>query len=113
MPFNKEVEVMLLKKIPSIFIILSSLSVFACAQGPNSPMGYGGHMMGYGFGGGFMWIIFLVLAGFAVYFLLQYKKTNGSDSSTIETPLDILKKRYANGEIDKEEFDRRKSDLEP
>jgi putative membrane protein len=113
MPFIKEVEVMLLKKTSSIFIILSSLSVFACAQGPNSRMGYGGHMMGFGYGGGFMWIIFLVLAGFAVYFLLQYKKSQDSDSSTVETPLDILKKRYANGEIDKEEFDRRKSDLEP
>ncbi len=40
-----------------------------------------------------MWIIFLVLAGFAVYFLLQFKKSKGSDSSTMETPLDILKKR--------------------
>ena len=104
---------MLLKKISSIFVILSTLSVFACTQGRNSPMGYGGHMMGYGFGGGFMWIIFLVLAGFAVYFLLQFKKSKGSDSSTIETPLDMLKKRYASGAIDKEEFDRRKSDLEP
>ena len=103
---------MLLKKISSIFIILSTLSAFACAQGPNSPMGYGGHMMGYGFGGGIMWIIFLVLAGVAVYFLLQFKKSKGSDISTIETPLDILKKCYAKGEIDKEEFDRKKKDLE-
>ena len=29
-----------------------------------------------------------------------------------ETPLQILKKRYARGEIDKEEFERRKRDLE-
>ena len=32
--------------------------------------------------------------------------------SNFETPLDILKKRYANGEIDTEEFDRKKKDLE-
>jgi putative membrane protein len=108
----REVEVMPLKKISSIFIILSSLSVFACAQGPNSPMGYGGHMMGYGYGGGLMWLVILVLVGVAVYFLLQFKKSKGSDSATIETSLDMLKKRYASGEIDKEEFDQKKKDLE-
>ena len=103
---------MLLKKISSIFIILSSLSVFACAQGPNSPMGNGGHMMGYGYGGGLMWLIILVLVGVGVYFLLQASKSKGSDVSNIETPLDMLKKRYASGEIDTEEFDRNKKDLE-
>jgi len=75
-------------------------------------MGYGGHMMGYGYGGGFMWLIIVVLVGVAIYFLLQIKKSKDSDISTIETPLDILKKRYARDEIDKEEFDRKKKDLE-
>lgn len=69
-------------------------------------------MMGYGYGGGFMWLIVLVLIGVVIYFLLQVSKSKGSDGSIIETPLDILKKRYAKGEIDKEEFDRRNKDLE-
>ena len=60
-----------------------------------------------------MWLIIVVLVGVAIYFLLQFKKSKGSDIPTVETPIDILKKRYANGEIDKEEFDRRKNDLEP
>ena len=59
-----------------------------------------------------MWLIILVLVGIGVYFLLQVSKSKGSDVSNIETPLDILKKRYAKGEIDKEEFNRKKKDLE-
>jgi putative membrane protein len=73
---------------------------------------WGGHMMGYGYGGGFMWIIVLVLVGGVVYFLLRASKSKGSAGSSTQTPSDILRKRYANGEITKEEFDRTKADLE-
>jgi putative membrane protein len=104
---------MALKRIFSLLIIFSLLTFFACAQGPyNRPMGNWGHMMGYGYGGGFMWLIVLVLVGVVIYFWFQVSKSKGSDSSIIETPLDILKKRYARGEIDKEEFDRKKNNLE-
>jgi putative membrane protein len=67
-------------------------------------------MMGYGYGGGFMWLIVLVLVGVVIYFMLQKSKV--SDSLLIETPSDTLKKRYAKGEITKEDFDRMKKDLE-
>jgi putative membrane protein len=103
---------MVLKRIFSNLAILSPLTIIACAQGPNSPMGSWGHMMGYGYGGGLMWLIVLVLLGVVIYFLLKASKSKGSDGSIIETPLDILKKRYAKGEIDKEEFDLKKKDLE-
>jgi len=103
---------MVLRRIFSILVIISTLPFFACAQGPNSPMGNWGHMMGYGYGGGFMWLIVLLLVGVVIYFLLQTSKSKSSDVSTTETPLDILKKRYAKGEIEKEEFDRKKKDLE-
>ena len=101
---------MVIKRIFSILTILSPLTFFACAQGPNRPMGDWGHMMGYDCGGGFMWLIFLVLVGIVIYFLFQSSK--GSNGSIIETPLDILKKRYAKGEIEKEEFEQKKKDLE-
>jgi putative membrane protein len=103
---------MVLKRIFSKLIILPPLTFFACEQGPNSPMGNWGHMMTYGYGGGFMWLIVLVLVGVVIYFLFQVSKSKGSDGSIIEIPLDILKKRYAKGEIDKEEFDRKKKNLE-
>ena len=102
---------MMLKRIFSILIILSTLTFFACAQGPNSPMGNWGHMMGYGYGGGFIWLIVLILVGVSIYFLLKVYKSKGSEGSIIETPSDILKKRYAKGEIDKEEFECKKKDL--
>ena len=101
-----------LKRIFSILIILPELTFPAWAQGPNSHMGNWGHMMGYGCDGGFMWLIVLLLVGVVIYFLLQASKSKGSADSTTETHLDILKKRYAKGEIDKEEFDRKKKDLE-
>jgi putative membrane protein len=75
-------------------------------------MGNWGHMMGYGYGGGFMWLIILALVGVAVYFLLQVSKSKGSNRQIIEKPLDILKMRYAKGEIDKEEFDRKKKNMQ-
>jgi putative membrane protein len=100
------------KRIQILLIILSALTLFACTHGPNRPMGNWNHMVGYGFGGGFMWLFFLALVGIVIYFLIQSSKSKDSNDLLIETPLDILKKRYARGEIDKEEYDRMKNDLE-
>ncbi|MCB2147329.1 MAG: SHOCT domain-containing protein [Deltaproteobacteria bacterium] len=103
---------MRLKRIFFLLMMLASFTLIACAQGPyGSQMGNWGHMMGYGYGGGFMWIIVLALVGVIIYFLLQASKSKSPDGSVMETPLEILKKRYAKGEIDKEEFDRKKEDL--
>jgi putative membrane protein len=73
-------------------------------------------MMSDGFmtwGGGFMWLFWIVLI---VVFVMLIKSITGGSSSTDashhETPLDILKKRYAKGEIDEEEFERRRKELE-
>ena len=64
----------------------------------------------HSFGGGFMWI-FWILIIFAIAMLF---KAGGSDSNSgqpRETALEILEKRYARGEIDEEEFQRRKKEL--
>jgi len=79
--------------------------------GPEGPRGVG-LMMHYGFGGMFMGIIFLIVIGLLVYFIVQAHKTKSQIPTQHESPLDILKRRYAKGEITKEEFERMKKDLE-
>ena len=73
-------------------------------------------MMNGIFGGmWFGWIFWIVLLGLIVWFVIQFSNRNRFNQSTNivekETPLDILKKRYAKGEITKEEFERMKNDL--
>ena len=69
--------------------------------------------MGYGFFGWLMmflfWILIIAAVVLGVRWFIDQGKLKGS--SVEETPLDILKKRYASGEIDKEEFDAMKRDL--
>ncbi len=70
--------------------------------------------MGYGFFGGLMMLLFLILLIGAVVLGVRWFMNGGKQevSRKEETPLDILKKRYASGEIDKEEFETMKRDLE-
>ncbi len=75
----------------------------------------GRHMMDWdhmydGYGGVIMWIILLVLLGFVVYFLMSGKKFVKRDEE--DTPLEILKKRYAKGDISKQEYEKMRKDLE-
>lgn len=83
-------------------------------------MGYYGNygpMMGYGYGDPFG-LIFTVLIGlftaFAVIMLIKWL-VHGSKHAWREheqSALDILKERYAKGEIDRKEFEEKKKDLE-
>jgi putative membrane protein len=73
-------------------------------------MGPGMRWGGWGLGWIFM-IIFWGLVIVGVIFIVRYligatKGANGKESA-----LDILKKRYARGEIDKEEFEQKKKDI--
>ncbi len=62
------------------------------------------------FGGGVMsilWIALIAIAGVLIFNLLR--RPGGTLDS--KTALDILKERYARGEIEKDEFDRKKREL--
>ncbi|MGM0462793.1 MAG: SHOCT domain-containing protein [Fibrobacterota bacterium] len=68
-------------------------------------MNASGCAMGWG------WIIIPIFIIAAVFFVLQMGWMHNRFSGHSKRPLDILKERYAKGEIDKEEFDKRKKDL--
>ncbi len=72
------------------------------------------HMMDYGgYGMMLVWIVLLVAVGAIVYALISRRGDETTASRyERETPLEILKNRYARGEITKEEFDRMKDDIE-
>ncbi len=79
----------------------------------------GGGMMGWGwYGMGFLgWLFMLVFWGLIITVLvlvvqrLWDRRRPGSGEGSGEAPLDILKRRYARGEIGKEEYDQMKRDL--
>ncbi len=73
-----------------------------------------GNWTGYGWGMGFGWIfmiLFWALVILGVVYIVRALSRKAGRSGPEETPLDILKKRYAKGEITKEEFERMKDDL--
>ncbi len=73
-------------------------------------MGGYGMTGGYGFGGFFMvvwWVLIIVGIVMLVKWLSQPSHLHGGGSKA----LDILKERYARGEIDEQEFQKRKNEL--
>jgi len=73
-------------------------------------MNDGGSMF---FGGGYMWIIWSLLIA-VVIVAIKTSMSNGpaNNINIEESPLEILKKRYARGEIDEQEYERRRNELE-
>jgi putative membrane protein len=68
----------------------------------------------YGWGMGFGWIfmvLFWALLILGIVYIVQAISRKTGRQGMVETPLDILKKRYTQGEITKEEFERMKDDL--
>ena len=67
-----------------------------------------GNMMGW-FGGGIMMIVFWVL--FIALIVWVVREFSGKNSKSSSNALDILKERYAKGEMNKEEFESKKKDI--
>lgn len=60
------------------------------------------------FGGHFMWIFWVLVVGVVIVAIVMISQKNNKSKSG----LDILKKRYAKGEITKKEFEEKKHDLQ-
>jgi putative membrane protein len=68
---------------------------------------------GWGMGFGFGWIfmaIFWILLILGIFYLVK-TIAGGAKKTETESALDILKKRYAKGEISNEEFEKIKDDI--
>ena len=68
----------------------------------------GGNMMGW-FGGGIMMLAFWAL--FIIFIVWMVREVSGKNGHSSSKAIDILKERYAKGEINKEEFEAKKKDL--
>ncbi len=112
-----------MEKILQFMLILGlafiSSSGKALAQWRGYGQGMGQGMMGWGYGMGWFGMIFMALFWVAVIvgiiFLIRWlflsAGAKGHGVTSEDSPLEILKRRYARGEINKEEFEQKKRDL--
>jgi putative membrane protein len=112
-------EIVMNASLTQIFRYLGWI-ILPVSQRGEYPPGWGSGMMG-GWGYGIMgWlgpIMMLVFWGLIILALILVVRWLWSSSQKKpeqvkqESPLDILKRRYASGEIDREEFELKKKDL--
>ena len=73
--------------------------------------GGGGPAVHFWYAGHFMMMLIFILIVVAVYLIARNSHPRRSFGEHAETPLDIIRKRYAKGEITKEQFENLKNDL--
>jgi len=94
--------------------------LFSCRPSIAQTRGYDWHMGpgmmgGWGWFGGILMVVISALIIIGVVYFIKWlvKGTRNETPSPINSSsaLDILKKRYAQGEIDKQEFEEKKKDI--
>jgi putative membrane protein len=100
-----------------VSVVVSSAAAYAHGpgEGPGGGM-MGPGMMGWGYGMGWFWPILMLVFWIAVIvgivFLIRWVSTRTREHGGFgESAIEILKKRYARGEITKEEFEKMKKDI--
>lgn len=113
---DKEKDLILLFVVVAVLIVILPMLMWGLWGAWGGHMQGMGGMMGYGYGWGFMSLIpfvFLVLLVVGAYYLLkEFTSTERATPSQGEKALEILKERYARGEISREEYMKMKEELE-
>ncbi len=100
-------------------IVLAVLIVLPLVLGGYSGWRGGWGMMGPGMMGGFGWglmpLLVIVFWGLVIWGIVAAVRSTSShkcgDTSTAESAIEVLKRRYALGEIKKKEYEEKKRDL--
>ncbi len=110
-------KLMLISFYASFFSFFKLSLSYAQWRGYGEGGWFGPGMMGWGMWG-FGWVFMLLFWGlvivgliFLIRWLAGLSRSRPSSEKPHDSALDILKQRYARGEIDKEEFDQKKRDL--
>ena len=65
----------------------------------------------FGFGGGVMWVFWILLIAAIVWAVKAAIGISNNQSVKQKSALDILKERYARGEIEQDEFEQKREDI--
>jgi putative membrane protein len=93
-----------------MFLVLVSIATGYANMHNDAPEHMGGWYL-YSVAGWFLWLIIIVIVGLIIYLFIKTTKFARSSDEYVETPLDLLKKRYVRGEITKEQYDEMKKDI--
>ncbi len=67
---------------------------------------------GHGFFGGFMWIFWILIIAAVIWFIAVATRRDSGSPGRDKSAREILEERYARGEIDRDEYQQKKRDLE-